>query len=72
MSQTMPYTQEPTSYWVGLDWGKSAHGAAVVDDARQLAEAFTVGTGLDGLEKLKRRLGELGEMRERRHRGYAL
>lgn len=63
MSQTTPHTQEPTSYWVGLDWGKSKHSVAVVDDARQLTETFTVETDLDGLEELKRRLGELGEVR---------
>ena len=63
MSQTTPHTQEPTSYWVGLDWGKSEHSVAVVNDARQLVETFTVGTDLGGLEELKRRLGALGEVR---------
>ena len=63
MSQTTPHTQEPTSYWVGLDWGKSEHSVTVVDDARELAATFTVGTDLDGLEELKRRLGEFSEVR---------
>ena len=42
--------------WVGIDWGKSRHAVAVVDDEQQVLARFMVGASLAELRHLGERL----------------
>ncbi|HEX9597271.1 MAG TPA: IS110 family transposase [Anaerolineales bacterium] len=46
--------------WVGIDWGKSRHAVAVVDDEEQVLARFMVGASLEDLRGLGERLRGFG------------